>query len=112
MEDRTVVAPCERTARLVEPLDREAVGPQRIALRDELCAFSLVRGKAQASDATERVARKRGEPFEVALAQPPERGRRVRPQPLSGHVVGHGASAEGEAAVTAAGTGRELPGFA
>ena len=101
----------KRGRQLVPPLDVEALLAQGLVLGLELGALGRVRREAQAAGPAEGVASQVLEPVEVALGQAPQRMRLFRSEPAASVVVRGGSAPQREAAVSSAGTARDLARF-
>jgi hypothetical protein len=95
----------------IDPRDVEPVGDECVVLGSQLGLFRRVDREAEAADHTERVAGELAHPLERSLCQLPVFARLFRAELTPRDVVAHCAAAQREAAVSAAGTARDLAGL-
>ena len=106
--DGAAVEPVERRREVVDPLDGEPVGEQRVVLGAKLVALGVVGSEPQAADAPERVAGERLHPVERPLGELHQAPRTLRRRAASRDVVRRGCAAQCEAAVAPARAARDL----
>ena len=102
MHDHAAEAAGEHAGEVVEPVDVEAVLPQRLVLRANLLPLLLVGGEAVAADLVQRVPRQLGEPVGLGLRPAPQLPRLLAAVRLARDVVAGRPAREREAAVAAA----------